>query len=315
MNGETFADLLKHYARLYQMPLEELRTLAMQYPYVQNLQLLLQEKMILEGSGEDATQLSKTALYAVDRRFLQRKVQRLQQKRGEYALEAVRLADDYLELRDLNAVRADLEKISLERLAAEETPPLQAAVSQNEPGEFSIFDRSENPVPEDPEEETEDFLQALNDLPLAGASELAPIPNVSNEKELPAETSEETTLPAVEDQVPPAPKPAPKPLPKTAFKSWSQNDEDPFQRHLQDLLNTVPSSARKSLAPEDQITQKAMQSMVDKDNVASETWAKLLVRQAQYHKAIEVYERLILLFPEKSIFFAAEIESIKKLLS
>jgi hypothetical protein len=45
----------------------------------------------------------------------------------------------------------------------------------------------------------------------------------------------------------------------------------------------------------------------------SETYAKLLVQQNQIDKAIEVYKRLILIFPEKSAFFAAEIEYLKNI--
>jgi tetratricopeptide (TPR) repeat protein len=48
--------------------------------------------------------------------------------------------------------------------------------------------------------------------------------------------------------------------------------------------------------------------------VASETLAHLLERQERHDKAIEVYERLILLNPEKSAFFAKKIEELKKLL-
>jgi hypothetical protein len=45
----------------------------------------------------------------------------------------------------------------------------------------------------------------------------------------------------------------------------------------------------------------------------SETYAQLLVRQNQIAKAIEVYQRLILIFPEKSAFFAGEIENLKNI--
>ncbi|MFN5577469.1 MAG: hypothetical protein ACK5BH_14355 [Bacteroidota bacterium] len=45
----------------------------------------------------------------------------------------------------------------------------------------------------------------------------------------------------------------------------------------------------------------------------SETYAKILVQQNQIDKAIEVYERLILIFPKKSALFVAEIENLKNI--
>ena len=45
----------------------------------------------------------------------------------------------------------------------------------------------------------------------------------------------------------------------------------------------------------------------------SETYAKILVQQNQIDKAIEVYERLILIFPKKSALFVDEIENLKNI--
>jgi hypothetical protein len=46
--------------------------------------------------------------------------------------------------------------------------------------------------------------------------------------------------------------------------------------------------------------------------VASETFARLLARQGYTEKAIAMYEKLCLLFPDKSAYFAAEIQKLKK---
>jgi hypothetical protein len=57
----------------------------------------------------------------------------------------------------------------------------------------------------------------------------------------------------------------------------------------------------------------AERSIQENTMPVSETYAKLLVQQNQIDKAIEVYKRLILIFPEKSAFFAAEIEYLKNI--
>ena len=46
--------------------------------------------------------------------------------------------------------------------------------------------------------------------------------------------------------------------------------------------------------------------------VVSETLAALLVRQEQYHSAIQMYRRLILLYPEKKPIFAGLIQELKE---
>jgi tetratricopeptide (TPR) repeat protein len=315
MNGETYKELLKHYSRLYQMPVEELRTLALQYPYVQNLQILLQEKLILEGQGEDQTQLAKAALYSVDRGFLQKKVLRLREKKGEFALEAVRMAEDYLELRDLNSVREDLEKIALGNFD-ESSVPLseQMALASRVEEEQSIFAHQEVPSIPDDDLDLEEQLEALSEAPTLSSADIeSPLPYI--EEVLPNANTVIPTEPLLEELEKSAPPPplhlSPKPLPKAAFQSWQHNQDEALGQHLALLMAFQPSTQRKPNLGEDQTSKEAMKSMVDKDGIASETWAKLLVSQKQYHKAIEVYQRLMHKEPDKTVLFTEKIEEIK----
>lgn len=56
----------------------------------------------------------------------------------------------------------------------------------------------------------------------------------------------------------------------------------------------------------------AQKSIVENESIASETLAKLLADQGSPQKAIKMYQRLSLIFPEKSTFFAERIEKLKK---
>lgn len=56
----------------------------------------------------------------------------------------------------------------------------------------------------------------------------------------------------------------------------------------------------------------AEKSIEEPLSLASETLAKILTNQGQNEKAVEMYKRLILIFPEKKAYFASAIEQLKK---
>ncbi len=57
---------------------------------------------------------------------------------------------------------------------------------------------------------------------------------------------------------------------------------------------------------------KAKKSSEDLDELVTETLAKIYTEQMLYHKAILTYKKLMLKFPEKSLYFAGQIEQLEK---
>ncbi len=56
----------------------------------------------------------------------------------------------------------------------------------------------------------------------------------------------------------------------------------------------------------------AHQSIINNNDIVSETLAKIYYKQGKFLKAIEIYKKLILEFPDKKFIFANRIENIKK---
>lgn len=340
MNAESFAALLKEYAHLYQLPMEELRTMVMQYPYCHNLQVLLQEKAELDQHPDREKNLSKAATYAIDRKHLYKRLKLMREKRTEPKAEAYNLGEDFLELKDLSSVQADLEKIALgtyedpstsHSMAIEPEPPSNTDLpGSSEPSLNSSWNGSwEGHSGDDLDEDLSLEIDALDftfepitpaNTPVEVAENVQDEPEFIEESVAPGADTHESDPTALTPPAPSRPQPI-APTPKKAFSSWNSAAQNGYlQSSIQQLLEAQQIDPKKtkhldSVDSKNEVNKKAWQSIVDGDSMASETWAQLLVAQKQYHKAIEVYERLMLLIPEKSSFFASQIESIKKSLT
>ena len=143
----------------------------------------------------------------------------------------------------------------------------------------------------------------------------------------------------------------PEPIPKTNFKDWKEkflpdpSEDPPTEISIEEILraedeNVIEAVIKEEIAEEKKKKGKkkknkdsnkksskkkdkkknkkkkvldiAKKSIQKNEDIISETLAELLVKQGSRKKAIRMYERLSLIFPEKSTFFAEKIDQLKK---
>ena len=80
---------------------------------------------------------------------------------------------------------------------------------------------------------------------------------------------------------------------------------------IDEFIRNEPSISRQKGTFFNPVTA-AKSSVVDQENIISETLAKIYMDQGFYKKAIKTYEKLSLKFPEKSAYFAALIKKAEK---
>lgn len=94
---------------------------------------------------------------------------------------------------------------------------------------------------------------------------------------------------------------------------FSQEDFKELERSgeaFKETFNLNPISSTLSSLPDFDVEERKY-SGDDSDQFCTETLAKVYVEQEFYDEALSIYERLILLNPEKSAYFASLIENIK----
>ena len=80
---------------------------------------------------------------------------------------------------------------------------------------------------------------------------------------------------------------------------------------IERFINTEPQ-IKPPAADKLDNENKAKRSSEDQDVLVTETLARIYTDQMLYHKAIATYKKLLLKFPEKKLYFAAQIEQLEK---
>ena len=290
MNADLFTDYLKNPQLLNHGSIGELSELVKKYPYSQSGRILLTMALLKEKHDGYIDELRTTAIYAADRKILKQHIDKLSRKE-----EQVVLHDEHAE-KETEVVETDTIKEETQTFA-EETPEVELKEANAE---------SEVIKPEE-KIETKDAEQVVEHVKI-------PAQDHEIETILIEEEKQEDTLSQLKKIV--ADRLKQLELEKEGRKTTEveKKEHPPKTKNVQsvselidDFIKNEPSISRHK-ATFFNPAEAAKESVVDEENIVSETLAKIYFDQRRFQKAIAVYKKLSLKYPEKSSYFAALIE-------
>jgi hypothetical protein len=295
LTQERLIKLIDNPELLASISLEELKTLAFAYPYAHNLRYLLALKAEQTQHPDAQRFLQAAAAYSIDRRQLFMLV--MPQKLTPIPV-AVADKEAVLELKPIESIKKELEALAPQARNTElNAASIEISVPENVPAPtnpLETFSAKPNPFP-----------QPEINLQVPELEIVAPTPPVPE--------------PVIEVPEPVEFTPAVPQIPENqSFADWFVQFNPPSlvvekQLYPPPMRKIKPLPAVKKEPVLTGLAQAlAEKSLAERETVISETLARLLVQQGHKEKAINMYQRLSLAFPEKSAYFAAEIDKLKK---
>jgi hypothetical protein len=309
MNRNEFLNIIRDSGQIDRQAIGEVRELLDLFPWFQSAHLLLLKGLHNTADVKFETQLRKSAVFVADREILYYLLSApVKDKNEPAAVETghpVIMADapDNLQVviesgKNSQDIISDLEgNQGFEKISMDDSDDL----AMNQDHEIIIASESETDesaslvfMTDDGETHREETVIFMDpSISVSAHEELLEIDETAGE------------LPGLqEDEV------------EQADDISELKEEKPLsQSELIDrfiLTNPrIEPNKEKTAKPQEDISVKFVE---EKSGFVTETLAKIYISQGYYSRAIDIYEKLSLKYPEKSSYFAAQIEKIKELI-
>ena len=272
MNQQLFIDYIQNPSVMENTDSAQLESLLREYPWCQSVALLYTLKLRQDKSIRFSGQLKMTAATVTDRKLLKKHLKTVGMKEPEAAEKAIK-----------QQATGNLE-ITTQNLDTE---------------------NNDDPIP--------DLLNALknevNTLLIGKRKQeepasLKPLKEIVNKLEqiFEEDATAETFKPDIKDYD----------FSHLIDKEKAESESKSQAELINQFIESNPSISTPEKTGFFDPVDFAKHSLEEHDDLASETLAKIYLKQGNTRKAIKIYERLSLLYPEKSTFFAAQIEKIRK---
>jgi hypothetical protein len=320
MNREEFINFMNHPDLLDKRSVNDMRELIHEFPYFQTGHLLFLKNLHLLDNIRFPSQLKVSAAHITDREVL---YHLLQEKRGEKheEKETSETTEDEMDVPANSTESIPDDPIILIDEEEEIIRHEMSALDQDQKGEF--VDPEINLSQNIRFSMTGDLLEFeysrdLNDQgppaePEARVNQESPETKIESSEKATSITNITTTerysfvvwLDRIQDQPPP----------ETMGTTSGQSSRPGGNIDLIDKF--LDSNPRIISSPEAEEEQEdiSIQSVTEDEGLITDTLAQIYIKQGFYSKAIFAYEKLSLKFPEKSRYFASQIEKIKKIIN
>lgn len=281
MTQERFSRLIEDPELLRTISYEELKTLALAYPYTHNFWYFLAIRSRQTNHPDTEKNITTAAVYSLDRSQLFRLV-----APQMITPQAVWVQEEVLELKPVETLKKRMENT--------------ASVQHTQPERLEM---TLEQTPVKPEVQEADIMNQLDNQPPRKIVQETTIP-------VPAYQTYETWYNSFNVPLLSTCKKVDEEIVVEEKKAVHFEEDDTEEIENEDITNIQNS---KNIPQGTGVAQMlAERSVSENKDVISETLARLFARQGYREKAILMYERLILTFPEKSAYFAAEIDKLKK---
>jgi hypothetical protein len=291
---------IRHPEQLNQETLDKILQIKESFPYFQTAWLLTLKNRFLLGDENFKNDLENAAVYVTDRKVFYELLYPLQEV-PEVTPETVPDITGESEMNPVEEITAEMGNTENDRTISANPPVNDETITVTTP-EGSERSMDTDKVDISLQESTSDLspLQ-FSELELVEPSEAELIPDMNLQVKTNPEDETDSKLFSGDRQE------------SDLFTLDADSDLNVRKNELIDkFIETNPViKPHENHQPHLDISED---SVKEHDGMFTDTLAKIYVKQGYYAKAIFAYEKLILKFPEKSDYFAGQIEDIKKLL-